>query len=154
MKFFKKLLRDRRGVSMTEVIVAMAAVLIVTGAAITVLVSSSQADTLYRDKYRALNGCENAVECIRFTKDKQTLADALLKAGFSEIPVPGTDEVRGDAPEGEGDPLLTQPFRSGYEFVCGDKTVTVKIVTDENTGVESYVVTYCDDDIYTVRVSG
>ena len=127
MKLLSRLLRDRKGVSMTEVIVAMAMVLIVTGAAITVLIASSRADTVYRNKYRALNGCENAVECLRFAEnDESLLESALKKAGFEEID-----------PEQEG-------FGAGYVLIHGDEQV--KVVKDDN-GDENYVVIYYNDDV-------
>ena len=79
----KRLLRDRRGVSIAEVVVAMTMVLIITGAAISVQISSTRADVAYRHKYQALNACENAVSCVRFAGDSsETLAEALGKAGF------------------------------------------------------------------------
>jgi hypothetical protein len=40
----------------------MTMVLIITGAAISVQIASTRADVAFRDKYRALTGCENAVE--------------------------------------------------------------------------------------------
>ena len=79
----KRLLRDRRGVSIAEVVVAMTMVLIITGAAISVQISSTRADVAYRHKYQALNACENAVSCVRFAgNSSETLAEALGKAGF------------------------------------------------------------------------
>ena len=80
----KKLLRDRKGVSLTEVIVAMAVIVVVTGAAISVVIASVRADNAYALKYAALTGSENAVECLRFTQDEAELNKALLKAGFVE----------------------------------------------------------------------
>ena len=79
----KRLLRDRRGVSIAEVVVAMTMVLIITGAAISVQIASTRADVAYRHKYQALNACENAVACVRFAgNSSETLAEALGKAGF------------------------------------------------------------------------
>ncbi len=80
----KRLLRDRKGISLTEVVVAMTVVLLVTGAAISVVISSINADVGFRDKYKALTACENAVECLRYSKgDKGLLEVALGKAGFN-----------------------------------------------------------------------
>ena len=79
----KRLLRDRRGVSIAEVVVAMTMVLIITGAAMSVQIASTRADVAYRYKYQALSACENAVACVRFAGDSaETLAEALGKAGF------------------------------------------------------------------------
>ena len=79
----KRLFRDRKGISLTEVIVAMTLVVIVTGAAITVVISSAQADVAYRFKYRALTACENAVDCLRYSQgDEKELQNALSVLGF------------------------------------------------------------------------
>jgi Tfp pilus assembly protein PilW len=80
----RRLLRDRRGISIAEVVVAMTMVLIITGAAISVQIASTRADVAFRDKYRALTGCENAVECLRFADgNEELLSDALVGAGFT-----------------------------------------------------------------------
>ena len=81
----KRLLSDRRGVSLAEVVVAMAMILIISGAAMSVQISSARADVAYRDKYQALSACENAAACLRFADgDDGILADALTKAGFTQ----------------------------------------------------------------------
>ena len=56
-KLLKRLVRDRKGISMTEVVVAMALVVIVTGAAISVLIASIQFDVKYKAQTHALNAC-------------------------------------------------------------------------------------------------
>ena len=78
----KKLLRSRKGVSITEVVIAMAAVLIITGAAITLVASSVKSDMTYNNKSLSLSACENAAECVRFAKDVNTLSQALRKVDF------------------------------------------------------------------------
>lgn len=79
----KRLLRDRKGISLTEVVIAMAVVLTVTGSAITLVISSIKADAGFRAKYQALTACENAADCLRFSKGNETLLkDALVKSGF------------------------------------------------------------------------
>ena len=87
MQSRKHLLRNRRGFSLVEAVVAMAIVVIVTGAALTLIISSTRADVALRDQYRALTACENAEDCIRFAKgDADLLDDALTEAGFVKIP--------------------------------------------------------------------
>ena len=83
MRMLRKLLRDRKGITMTEVIVAMATVVLVTGAAISLLVASVRFDAKYDSQTRALNACESAVHCIRFTDDPAKLADYLGRLGFT-----------------------------------------------------------------------
>lgn len=80
----KRLLRDRKGISLTEVVIAMAVVLTVTGSAITLVISSIKADAGFRAKYQALTACENAADCLRFSKGNLEKLDyALNSVGFT-----------------------------------------------------------------------
>jgi len=82
MKMLRKLLRDRKGITMTEVIIAMAAVILVSGAAISLLIASVQFDSKYDSQTRALNACESAVHCLRFTDEESELEGYLVRLGF------------------------------------------------------------------------
>jgi len=118
-RLLKRRLSDRRGISIAEGGVAMTMVLIVTGAAISVQISSARADAAYRDKYQVLNACENAVSCLRFAGgDSTKLKEVLEKAGFVE--------------GSEGD----------FAFTSGDYEV---VVAHED---ERYVVEYGGEIIY------
>lgn len=119
-KALLKLLGNRKGISMTEVIVAMAVLVMVSGAAITVLIASVKADTAYQNKYAVLSGCENAAECLRFADGNESLLkEALEKAGFAQ-----TDETE-------------------FTLEKGNETVTVLKID------ESYAVVYNGEVIYT-----
>lgn len=119
-KALLKLLGNRKGISMTEVIVAMAVLVMVSGAAITVLIASVKADTAYQNKYAVLSGCENAAECLRFADGNEVLLkEALEKAGFAQ-----TDETE-------------------FTLEKGNETVTVLKID------ESYAVVYNGEVIYT-----
>lgn len=119
-KALLKLLGNRKGISMTEVIVAMAVLVMVSGAAITVLIASVKADTAYQNKYAVLSGCENAAECLRFAVGNEILLkEALEKAGFAQ-----TDETE-------------------FTLEKGNETVTVLKID------ESYAVVYNGEVIYT-----
>lgn len=83
MKKILDTLRSRKGITMTEVIVAMAMVLIVSGAAISLLVASVQFDAKYESQTQALNAAESAVECVRFADEVSELESYLVdKLGF------------------------------------------------------------------------
>ncbi|MBQ3597724.1 MAG: hypothetical protein II987_00485 [Clostridia bacterium] len=119
-KALLKLFGNRKGISMTEVIVAMAVLVMVSGAAITVLIASVKADTAYQNKYAVLSGCENAAECLRFADGNEILLkEALEKAGFAQ-----TDETE-------------------FTLEKGNETVTVLKID------ESYAVVYNGEVIYT-----
>lgn len=91
-------LRSRKGITMTEVIVAMAMVLIVSGAAISLLVASVQFDAKYNSQTQAITGCESAVEAIRFADNESVLDGYLILLGFNregeEYILPGNDTVK------------------------------------------------------------
>lgn len=130
MKLLKKLLRDRRGISVTEVVVAMALVVIVTGVAISVLVASMQFDVKYQDKTAALSYCESAVECVRFAENKEMLGQTLdlLKEGF------GTGTSEDDS----------------YVFSLTEGDTTVQVVVTSVSGTDNYVVKLNDEVIYEI----
>ncbi len=130
MQKFIKFLQSRKGVSVTEVVVAMAVVVLITGAAISVLAASVKADAKYITKSAALEGCETAVECIRFAGDADTLKQALAKAGF-DIPENGEENV--------------------FTLSVGDETVKVAVIAGGETETENYVVYYNDEEIYETR---
>lgn len=121
-KALLKLINSRKGISMTEVIVAMAVLVMVSGAAITVLIASVKTDTAFENKYTVLSGCENAAECLRFADgNTELLEQALKKAGFSENDEDGT-----------------------YMLEKGKEQVTVEM---NDSG--EYVVIYNGETIYT-----
>ena len=133
MKRMKKLLRDRKGISITEVVVAMAMVLLITGAALTLLVASMKSDAKYLAKSTALNACENAVECVRFADDTYTLTTALSRVGFQKTV----------------DPADPNGYFTKFFLTSGDHTVRVNVST--NAEFEIYVVVYNDSEIYTAK---
>lgn len=115
----KRLLRDRKGFSLMEAVVAMSVILVVAGAAITLIISSVRADATFRNQYRAMTACDNARACIRFADgDGDVLAEALIKAGFTGI------------------------NENHYLLISGEYEVEVTF-EDEN-----YVVAYNDETIY------
>ena len=85
MRKLLRKLRDRKGISMTEVVVAMAVVVIVTGAAISVLVASVRFNDKYNDQTYALNACESAAQCIRYADDTVKLEGYLARLGFEKV---------------------------------------------------------------------
>ena len=85
MKKWIHKLCDRKGIGLTEVIVAIAVVVIVTAAAISVLVASVQFDAKYNNQTRALNACESAAQCVRFADDEEELAAYLARLGFEKV---------------------------------------------------------------------
>lgn len=93
-------LRSRKGITMTEVIVAMAMVLVVSGAAISLLVASVQFDAKYNSQTQAITGCESAVEAIRFADNADEYVGYLKRLGFeinegeSHYTLPGNDTVK------------------------------------------------------------
>lgn len=94
-RLFRKL-KDRKGISMTEVLIAMAVVTIVTGAAISLIVASVRFDHKYNAQTRALNACESAAQCLRFAEEDAALEEYLAHLGFERVEenvysLPGTD---------------------------------------------------------------
>lgn len=106
---------------MTEVVIAMAVIVMVSGAAISVLIASIKADASFENKYFSLAAVENAAECLQFADDNvEELEKSLKRAGFEKL-------------------------ESIYVLEKGDEKVTVSI---EN---ENYVVKLDDEIIYTFK---
>lgn len=134
MKLLKKLLRDRAGISIAEVAVSMAMVLIITGVAISLVAASIQSDAKIIAKHNTLTACENAVECVRFTTDAATLETAMDLAGFG-API-----------ESKNDSGMTTYT---YTFESGKDKIVVVVTYDTDDKFEKSVVNYNDDIIYT-----
>ena len=97
---------------MTEVIIALALVVIVTGAAISVLVSSVRFHEKYNDQTYALNACESAISCMRFAEDTDDLFVYLYRLGF----------VKTDA----------------HRYVLSESDVSVEVVINGNVWTVSF----------------
>ena len=138
-KMLKRLLRDRKGVSLAEVVVAMTLVVIITGAAISVVIASIKADAAYQNKYRALTACENAAECLRFSKGVQDKLEEALDAADFKVFVGDIKDAF--AMYGIGEPG-TPTNVDGYIFKVGDQIVTIA------KSESNYVVKYKDDVVY------
>lgn len=79
LRNLRKLLTDRRGISMAEVVVALTVVVMVTAAAISVVIASIRYEAKYVNETTALSYCESAVECVRFADSDETLGKMLEK---------------------------------------------------------------------------
>lgn len=116
----------RKGFTLTEVIVAMAVVLLITGAAMSVVIASAKADDTYVKRQQAISSCQDAVDCVRFADDVTMLEEALQKVGFGEPEISGG--------------VITFPQANG------DTCVLVRVT--EGTESNIYVVIYNDEVIY------
>ena len=130
MRKLKIILRNRKGFVVAEMIVAMAMILLITGAAITLMMASIKGDAASMEKYNALTACENAVECVRFTTDRATLQKCLDMVGF-------------DAQNTASEPNV-------YTFVLesGNDTVIVEVTYDVDGNFEKSIVNYNNETIY------
>ena len=70
----KKLLKSRRGFSLTEAIIAMAVILIVSLTAITIIMSSMNSKHTVFDQTRAQYFAESSLECFKSAEDKSEFA--------------------------------------------------------------------------------
>lgn len=98
MKKLLKTIRSRKGISIIEVVVAMAIVMIVSAAALSLMVTSVEFDRKYDAQTQAMNACESAVECIRFANTADELDGYLSRLGFEkageEYILPDNDTVK------------------------------------------------------------
>ena len=74
----------RRGFCVAEVIVALAVIVTVSAAALTLIFAQIRTDTEAASVFAATNMAENAVECFRFARDtKEDLGELLERCGYS-----------------------------------------------------------------------
>lgn len=126
MKTIKAMLRKRRGISMAEVVIAMAAISIITAAAIALVMASISSDIKYNDRADALAACENASECVRYASNTAELSAALTEVNFV---AEGTDT---------------------YTYTAGEYTVTVTVTEAGPTTPAYYVIKMDGEEIYKI----
>ena len=69
--------KSRRGFSLAEVMIGLTFVVMVTIAALSLMISSNQMETKYLSKTTALCACESAVAVVRYADNAQELAEGL-----------------------------------------------------------------------------
>ena len=81
MKFTANSARSRRGISLVEVIVALAVITIISTAALSLVISSARVDANSLRSTQVMMAAENALECYRFAESKEEFAALLEKTG-------------------------------------------------------------------------
>lgn len=80
----KELLRSRRGVTITEVVIALTIIGIISSAALTTVMHSLRVETQSFTVIEAENAAENALACFRYAEDENEFTEALCKTGAYE----------------------------------------------------------------------
>ena len=73
--------RSRRGISLVEVVVALAVITIISAAALSLVISSARVDANSLRSTQVMMAAENALECYRFAESKEEFAALLEKTG-------------------------------------------------------------------------
>ena len=73
--------RSRRGISLVEVIVALAVITIISTAALSLVISSARVDANSLRSTQVTIAAENSLECYRFTESEEEFAALLEKTG-------------------------------------------------------------------------
>ena len=111
----KKLsLRSRRGFSLAEVVVALAVIVIVTGAALLLVNSHTKLQVRTAQSISAANTVENAIECFR-----------ALDTDFESVFF--GDVLGMDTPDAIDGKYIFENDGLDYEITVSDKTITVKV---------------------------
>lgn len=115
--------RLKRGFTLVEVVVALTVISIITGAALSLVLFSSKAETKNFRSLCVVNDAENAVECFRFATDADTMYQALRMA----------DSAYTQAPEGH--------------FVLEGEGYTATVMADFNTNTLDFSASDRDGNI-------
>jgi prepilin-type N-terminal cleavage/methylation domain-containing protein len=73
--------RSRRGISLVEVIVALAVIAIISTAALSLVISSARVDANSLRSTQVMMAAENALECYRFAENEEEFAALLGHTG-------------------------------------------------------------------------
>lgn len=135
MKKLKALFKGKKGISLVEVVIAMAAISIITAAAISLTLASISSDAKYNSRAEALTACENASECVRYADTKNELSGVLSMVSF-------------------GEPTKVEDATNTYQYTytTGEYTVTVTVsVTAENEeNIVSCTISLNNEEIYKI----
>lgn len=73
--------RSRRGISLVEVVVALAVITIISAAALSLVISSARVDANSLRSTQITIAAENSLECYRFAESEEEFAELLEKTG-------------------------------------------------------------------------
>lgn len=73
--------RSRRGISLVEVVVALAVITIISAAALSLVISSARVDANSLRSTQVTIAAENSLECYRFAESEEEFATLLEKTG-------------------------------------------------------------------------
>lgn len=127
MKKLKALFKGKKGISLVEVVIAMAAISIITAAAISLTLASISSDAKYNSRAEALTACENASECVRYASNITELGEVFQKVGFTK------DETT-----------------ENYTYTSGEYTVTVTVTVENETDIGSCTISLDGEKIYEI----
>ncbi len=116
--------KSRRGFSLAEVMIGLTFVVMVTIAALSLMISSIQMETKYLSKTTALCACESAVAVVRYADNAQELAEGLLLLTKEENLISPYDEETPETPD-DGVVEPTPPETSTIQFQQNGVTITV-----------------------------
>lgn len=113
--------RSRRGISLVEVIVALAVITIISTAALSLVISSARVDANSLRSTRVMIAAENALECYRFSDSEDEFVALLRKTG--------------DYIEADGSYVLTE---SSYAITVKYEDDSLRFTAIDSDGKEIY----------------
>lgn len=113
--------RSRRGISLVEVIVALAVITIISTAALSLVISSARVDANSLRSTRVMIAAENALECYRFSDSEDEFVALLRKTG--------------DYIEADGSYVLTE---SSYAITVEYEDDSLRFTAIDSDGKEIY----------------
>ena len=113
--------RSRRGISLVEVIVALAVITIISTAALSLVISSARVDANSLRSTRVMIAAENALECYRFSDSEDEFVELLRKTG--------------DYIEADGSYVLTE---SSYAITVKYEDDSLRFTAIDSDGKEIY----------------
>ncbi len=128
----------RRGFTLVEVVVSLAVIAIVALAATSVIVSAIHIQKNAREKFYAVNLCENAVAIFRAAVDKEGTTNA---QGVFENMQTKMEALLGIKPSSTGTTTATASLNSNWEQAAEDAKYNCSLaLLEENSGALTFTV--------------
>lgn len=136
-------MKNRRGFTIVELVVAMVIIVIVSGAGISLVLTQSKVDSQATQTVDATNICENAIECFRYAVNVSSGDEEIKTNFYNAFVLTGALDTENYPQKDDEDNVK---IYDNYEINASGAEITIAI--DGNTikvkAVDSFDVTIID----------
>ncbi len=96
-KMTQKQLKNKRGITLLETVIALTVILLVSGAFVSIAMIFTKAETKNTTQAQAISYSESIIECFRYCESNEEMESALMLLDSSFVEVISDDKALGDA---------------------------------------------------------